>query len=260
VGAGDIAVCGSPRDEQTADLLDAVIADWPDAVVFAAGDNAYESGTQSEFTDCYGPSWGRHKGRTRPVPGNHDYQTANASGYFSYFGGSAGNPTQGYYSYNLGRWHIVALNSEIDMRPGSPQEQWLRQDLAMNDRSCTLAYWHRPRFSSGEHKSDSRSAPLWAALYEYGAEIIVVGHDHNYERFAPMSPQGTLDPGQGIRQFVVGTGGVSLRSVNPIPNSEVTDFTSHGVIKFTLFDGGYYWEFLPIAGRNFRDAGTGTCH
>jgi hypothetical protein len=257
VGAGDIAACSSDGDEATAELLDR----FPDATVFTLGDNAYDDGTASQFADCYGPSWGRHKARTRPSPGNHDYHTSGASGYFGYFGALAGESERGYYSYDLGEWHLIALNSNIGMAAGSAQEQWLRADLATNTKQCTLAYWHHARFSSAKHGNSSAVLPLWEALYEAGADLVLSGHDHSYERFAPQTPSGGADPIRGIRQFVVGTGGRSHYALESRQlNSEAFDDMSFGVLKLTLSATGYAWEFVPAAGANFRDAGTGQCH
>jgi hypothetical protein len=257
VGAGDIADCASDGDEATARLLDS----FPSATVFTAGDNAYEQGTALDFRDCYGPSWGRHKARTRPAPGNHEHMTPGASGYYGYFGASAGKPGAGYYSYELGAWHVVVLNSSLATAAGSPQVQWLRADLAAHPSPCTLAYWHAPRFSSGPHGSAPELQPLWEALYAAGAEVVVSGHDHDYERFAPQTPSGAADTLRGIREFVVGTGGAShygLRAREP--NSEVFDSTTFGVLKLTLAAGEYAWEFVPAAGGTFRDTGSGRCH
>ena len=257
VGAGDIASCSSTGDEATANLLDNITG-----TVFTLGDNAYESGTSAEFTNCYNPSWGRHKNRTRPAPGNHDYVTAGAAGYYGYFGSSAGDPTKGYYSYDLGDWHIIALNSSIARNAGSAQEQWLRADLAANTKACTLAYWHHPRFSSGfEHGNDTSVQDLWQALYDYNADLILSGHDHDYERFAPQTPTGVADASRGIREFVVGTGGRSHYSLGTLKaNSQVFDATSYGVLKLTLGSGGYDWDFAHVAGATFIDAGSGSCH
>ena len=254
VGAGDIADCDA---EPTAALLDNI-----PGTVFTAGDNAYPDGSDSDYAQCYDPSWGRHKARTRPAPGNHDYNTSGASGYYGYFGSLAGQSGVGYYSYDLGAWHIVSLNSNVSMSPGSGQETWLRADLAASTKRCTIAYWHHPRFSSGSnHGSSTQSAGVFQALYDAGAEIVIVGHDHEYERFAPQTPNGASDPVAGIREFVVGTGGAGLYSfATPLPNSEVRDATSHGVLKLTLSDGSYAWEFIPVAGNSFTDSGSGTCH
>ena len=255
VGAGDIADCTT--GEPTAKLLDNIAG-----TVFTAGDNAYTNGTASEFATCYDPSWGRHKARTRPAPGNHDYGTSGATGYYNYFGALAGPAGLGYYSYDLGAWHIISLNSNVSMSAGSAQEVWLRADLAASTKTCTIAYWHHPRFSSGaSHGSSTMSAGAFQALYDAGADIVIVGHDHEYERFAPQTPGAAPDPVRGIREFVVGTGGAGLYSfATPLPNSEVRDNTSHGVLKLTLSDGSYTWQFIPVAGDSFTDSGSGTCH
>jgi hypothetical protein len=256
VGAGDIARCGSSGDEETAAILDTI-----PGTVFTTGDNAYPDGTVEDFANCYDPSWGRHKDRTRPSPGNHDYHTASAAPYYDYFGANAGEPGLGYYSYALGDWHIVSLNSEISMSTGSAQEQWLRADLAASTAQCVMAYWHKPRFSSGSHGSSGSPQPLWQALYDAGAEIVLAGHDHTYERFAPQTPDGTLDPENGIRQFVVGTGGASLSNIStPLPNSEAHNDQAHGVLKLTLYASSYEWEFIPVAGATYTDVGSDTCH
>jgi ABC-type transporter MlaC component len=261
VGAGDIASCVSDGDEATADLLDVV-----DGVVFTLGDHAYEAGTPIEFAACYDPSWGRHKARTRPTPGNHDYLTPGASGYFEYFGAAAGSPARGYYDYELGGWRIIVLNSNCTdvggCGVGSPQERWLRQVLGADQRRCTLAYWHHPRFSSGPHGSDTAYDAFWQALYEAGADVVLGGHDHTYERFAAQRPDGTRDPYRGLRQFVVGTGGGSHHSfVGPaMANSEIRSDDTFGVLKLTLYPTGYEWQFIPVAGRTFVDVGIGQCH
>ncbi len=256
VGAGDIASCSIDDDEATARLLDSI-----PGVVFTAGDDAYPSGTTADFTGCYEPTWGRHKTRTRPSPGNHDYRNADGADYYAYFGALAGPPGLGYYSYDLAGWHIVSLNSNISMSEGSPQEQWLRADLALHPAPCTLAYWHHPRFSSGEHGSSAASQPLWQALYDANADVVISGHDHTYERFAPQTPAGARDTTRGIREFVVGTGGAAFYQFETIrANSEVRNNTTHGVIKLTLRARGYDWEFVPVVGGGFRDSGSGNCH
>src|SRR5687768_1805535 len=256
VGAGDIAHCSSNGDEATANLLDSI-----PGTVFTAGDNVYRSGTVEEFVKCYEPSWGRHKERTYPSPGNHDYGTGDAASYYQYFGARAGDPTKGYYSYDLGTWHIIVLNSNIPVDAGSPQEQWLREDLAAHPVACTLAYWHHPRFSSGvEHGGDPRMQPLWQALYDFSADVVLAGHEHNYERFALQNPQGVVDPTRGIRQFVIGSGGRSHYSFGPpIANSEVRNDDTYGVLKLTLHSGAYSWEFIPEAGQTFTDSGNAPC-
>ncbi|MEO5590281.1 MAG: Ig-like domain-containing protein [Gemmatimonadaceae bacterium] len=256
LAAGDISDCSNNNDEATATLLDGLAG-----TVAVLGDNAYENGSAADYADCYDPTWGRHKARTKPSIGNHEYQTANATGYYGYFGSAAGDPAKGYYSYDLGDWHVVVLNSNIARDAASSQIAWLRSDLAASAKSCTLAYWHHPRFSSGEHGNDASQQPFWDALYEFNAEVILNGHDHNYERFAPQTPTGVADASRGLREFVVGTGGRALRTLATTrANSQVFDVTSFGVIKLTLSAGSYTWQFIPIAGQSFTDSGSGTCH
>jgi acid phosphatase type 7 len=254
VGAGDITNCAMTEDESTAQLLDAI-----DGTVFTLGDNAYPDGTAEQFDDCYDLTWGRHKARTMPVPGNHDYHTAHGSGYYAYFGARAHGPN-GYSSYELGKWHIIALNTEIDVSANSAQVTWLKADLAAHNNVCTLAYWHEPRWSSGSvHGSSTRSAAIWRALYASGVDVVLNGHDHVYERFAPQNPRGQADP-EGIREFVVGTGGAALYDFGtPLPNSEIRNNTAHGVLKLTLHATSYEWEFVPIAGQTFHDSGSANC-
>jgi hypothetical protein len=260
VAAGDIASCASTGDEQTAALVSQI-----PGTVAALGDNAYESGTAAEYANCYAPTWGQFKARTRPVPGNHEYNTPGATGYYGYFGAIAGDPAKGYYSYELGRWHVVALNSNCaaigGCGAGSPQEQWLRADLAAHPAFCTLAYWHHPRFSSGQVGDDMMTAGLWTALQAYGADVVVVGHDHDYERFAPLLPDRTASPTRGIREFVVGTGGRShFLFTRVTPNSEVRNDDTFGVLKLRLHAARYDWQFVPVAGKTFTDSGSGLCH
>jgi hypothetical protein len=262
LAAGDIATCSSPDDESTAALLDTLTG-----TVATLGDNAYEMGASTEFSMCYNPTWGRHISRTKPAPGNHDYYTTNATGYFGYFGAAAGDPTKGYYSYDLGAWHVIVINSNNDCAviacsAGSAQEQWLRADLAANAAACTLAYWHHPRFSSGSsHGNNTTMQPVWQALYDYGADVVLSGHEHNYERFAKQSPAGVADSAYGIREFVVGTGGKSHYgfAASPQPNSEVQNSTTYGVLKLTLHPSGYDWQFVPVSGP-FADNGSDVCH
>jgi acid phosphatase type 7 len=262
VGAGDIARCTSSGDEATANLLDSI-----PGTVYTLGDNAYESGTATEFANCYDPSWGRHKGRTRPSPGNHEYRTSGASGYFGYFGSAAGDPQKGYYSYDLGQWHVVVLNSNdlcryVSCAAGSAQAEWLRADLASNPAQCTLAYFHHPLFTSGNYSPGfSEVKPLWDVLYSGGAEVVLNGHDHLYERFAPQSPSGAPDPARGIREFVVGTGGASHYGISTVqPNSQVRNTGTFGVLKLTLHPTSYDWQFVPEAGKSFTDSGSTSCH
>jgi hypothetical protein len=265
VGAGDIAVCGTSGAEQTAKLLDAIFASKPPGAIFTAGDNSNESGTAAQFSGCFHPTWGRHKPLIHPTPGNHDYGTSGATGYFGYFGPVAGDPKKGYYSYDLGAWHVVVLNGNCSPAggcgTGSPQETWLRADLAAKPATCTLAYWHQPRFSSGEHGSSSTYKPFWQALHDHGADVVLNGHDHDYERFAPQDPGGAADPKQGIRAFVVGTGGAGQRAFATIrANSEVRHTGTFGVLKLTLRPASYDWEFVPVAGKTFTDKGSSPCH
>ena len=261
VGAGDIADC---RDltgaEATAKLLEQI-----PGTVMAVGDLAYPDGSKENFV-CYDKTWGRVKARTRPAPGNHEFHAAGATPYFDYFGAAAGDPQNGYYSYELGTWHIVVLNSECadvgGCEAGSRQETWLRADLAAHPAACTLAYWHKPLFSSGSaHGNDLEMKPLWQALYDADADVIIGGHDHNYERFAPQNPDGQSDAARGIREFVVGTGGKNHRPILLAkPNSELRNADAFGVLKLSLRTGGYDWQFIPEAGKAFVDSGTGTCH
>ena len=262
VGAGDIAACTSAGDEATASLLDGI-----GGTVFTLGDNVYEKGTSSEFANCYEPSWGRHKTRTYPALGNHEYETPGASGYFGYFGAAAGDPTKGYYSYDLGSWHVVVLNSNCEQvggcGTGSPQERWLREDLKAHPAACTAAYFHHPRFSSYGSYTNVSMGPFWEALYDMGADVVLSGHSHTYERFAAQDPDGQADPAQGIRQFVVGTGGKSLHSFGTTvrANSEVRIDDTYGVLKLTLHAGGYDWEFVPVDGGTLSsDSGADRCH
>jgi acid phosphatase type 7 len=261
VGAGDIADCKTLSGAaKTANLLAAV-----DGTVFTLGDNAYESGTPREFADCYGPTWGRFKARTKPVVGNHEYQTAFANGYYDYFGAAAGDPTKGYYSYDLGAWHVLVINSNCAQvagcKAGSPQEQWVRAELAAHPTLCTMAMWHHPRYSSGEHGDDPSMRDIWQALYEGGADVVLSGHDHDYQRYKPQDADGRVDLARGVRQFVAGTGGRELyKWDHKDVNSEVKNNQTFGVLKLTLHPDAYAWEFIPIEGESFKDSGTAKCH
>ena len=266
-GLGTASRC---RQKYTSDLL--VNAGL--AAVLPLGDIQYDCGSASEFARSYNLSWGRVKAITRPAIGNHEYHTtggtgcstsANGSGYFGYFGAAAGEPGKGYYSYDIGAWHLVAVNSNcsfVSCGSSSAQVQWLRGDLAAHPAGCTLAYWHHPRFTSGTNSPGSSSVtPLYQALYDHGADVVLVGHDHHYERFAPQSPSGRHDPARGIRQFLVGTGGRGFHPINaPRPNSEVRNNVTFGVLKLTLRPASYDWQFVPEAGKTFRDAGSQACH
>ncbi|MBI3745692.1 MAG: metallophosphoesterase [Chloroflexi bacterium] len=262
VGAGDIASCSSSGDEATAALLAGLAG--TDGTVFTAGDNVYDNGTAREFHDCYAPTWGSELARTLPAPGNHDYNTAHAAGYFAYFGGTAGDPGEGWYARDVGAWRIYVLNSNCwavgGCGAGSAQEQWLRADLAANPRACVLAIWHQPRFSSGEHGSSTATSALWQALADAGAEIVVNGHDHDYERFAPQTVDGAADP-KGLVEFVVGTGGRSHYAFRTTAaNSVIRNGDTYGVIDFTLYPASWSFSFVPVEGGTFTDAGSGTCH
>jgi hypothetical protein len=251
VGAGDISTCSNNNDEATAKLLDGI-----SGTVFTTGDNVYSSGTSTEFTNCYDPTWGRHKSRTKPVPGNHDYNTSNASGYFQYF-----NNPPAYYAYNLGAWRIYALNSEVDVSASGAQATWLQADLSANPKQCVLAYWHKPRWSSGStHGNTSSVQALWQILYNAGAELVVSGHEHNYERFAQMNASGAAVT-SGMREIVVGTGGVGLYPFGTaLSTSQVRNNSTYGVLKLTLRTTGYDWQFVPVAGSTFTDSGSTNCH
>src|SRR5215213_7496318 len=262
VGAGDIASCRSTGDEATAGLLAGI-----DGTVATFGDNAYPRGTDADFAECYEPSWGQFKARTFPSPGNHE--AVGSSGYFDYFGAAAGEPGKGYYSYDVGSWHVISLNSNCSSvvggcASGSPQEQWLKADLAAHSNACTLAYWHHPRFSSKlSSGGNSSMKPFWDALYAAPnkAEVVLNGHIHNYERFAPQTPSGVADPAQGIREFVVGTGGYSLNSFKTtVANSQVRKANAAGVLKLTLHPSSYDWQFVTAPGGTVADSGSGSCH
>ena len=287
-GAGDIARCYDGENplaswppetsaaESTATLLDGI-----PGTVFAAGDNAYEFGSPTDYATCYAPTWGRHRERTRPALGNHEYLTPGAAGYFAYFGGR-GAPPLGYYSYELGSWHVVVLNSTpqwalcqpqeglnppssaADGRacpPDAAQQAWLAADLAAHPNRCTLAYFHHPRFSSGLHGNQYEMQEFWDILYAGGVDLVISGHDHDYERFAPQDPEGNLDTRRGIREIVVGTGGAEFYSFATIqPNSEARGEHTHGVIAVALGSNGYAWAYVPTTPGGFTDAGRDHCH
>lgn len=272
IAAGDIGDCGRTSDNHTGDLLDAI-----EGIVMPLGDNAYENGTPTEFDNCFDPAWGRQKARMRPVAGNHDYYnpgpTKNADGYFGYFGTSAGDPSKGYYDFTLGSWLVIVLNTGTEsgdfIAAGSPQEQWLRAELASHSQQCTLALMHHPQFSTvtGRPFVRTETTPLWQALYDYGADLVLNGHDHTYQRYKPMRPDGTADAALGIRQITVGTGGgeglYGFGSTSP--NLEVRsgngENATFGVLKLTLKSGGYDWQFIPAAGEgSFTDSGSASCH
>jgi len=261
VAAGDIADCDALSGaEATAKLIDNI-----PGTVLAIGDLSYPDGSELNFK-CYEKTWGRHKARTRPAPGNHEHHTAGASGYFNYFGTAAGTPAVPYYSFDLGAWHIISLDSECPQvggcEAGSPEERWLRQDLERNTSACILAFWHIPLFSSGDkHGNAPQMKPFWDDLYAAGADIILGGHDHDYERFALQTPDGKPDAQRGIREFVVGTGGKSQRGFSAaLPTTERRSNSTFGVLRLTLHPTGYDWKFVAAPGSDFFDSGSDHCH
>jgi hypothetical protein len=274
IGAGDIASCLNTASAGTAHLVDSVmkadsIAKVPD-VAFTLGDNVYESGTAAEFAQCFTPTWGDPNKRLmrniRPTPGNHDYYSKGAAPYFAYFGKAAGDNVSGYYSYDVGEWHMLALNSEIIVNPTfnaavrAAQLAWVEKDLAANKKLCTLAYWHNPRFSSGWHGSNAQFIPLWELLIKHGVELVLNGHDHDYERFRPMNAQGVVDTVNGITQIVAGTGGDELRRFEaPLANSAARVAGRAGVLLLVLGGAEYRTVFLEVGGRLWDPSG-GKCH
>jgi acid phosphatase type 7 len=252
VAAGDIGECGFGAAE-TGEILDRL-----GGTLLALGDLAYMHGNAANFRDCYEPTWGRHLGRTRPVPGNHEYESAGATPYYDYFGVAAGTRGAGYYAFTEGPWRVIALNSEIAMGSGSPQLAWLRTELQTNPTACTLAYWHRPLFSSGPNGSNPDTQPLWRVLMEFGADVVLNGHEHMYERFAPQDSDGRLNTTKGIRQFTVGTGGAHLYTpLAGSPNSEIRA-KAYGILRLTLTTNGYQWDF--VSNSALHEAGSDSCH
>jgi hypothetical protein len=261
LGAGDIANCDLTNDQLTADLVESLPGS-----VFTLGDNAYPHGSPEDFRDCYGPTWGRPsiKARTRPTVGDHEYETPGAKGYFNYFGAAAGEADKGYYAYDAGTWRVYVLNSRCSQvggcRAGSPQDLWLRKDLAENPRRCVVAMWHAPLFSSGAHGPTAFMKDLAGVLDDAGAELVLSGNDHDYERFAPQSVDGVADR-DGLVQFVVGTGGAETGPFGtPQPNSLVRASNVAGVLRLELRPDSYSFEFITVAGPQFEDSGTAACH
>jgi hypothetical protein len=266
-GLGTSTAC---RQRATSDLL----AGQGFSAVLALGDDQYTCGGYQAFLQSYDPSWGRVKAITHPVPGNHEYQTSggtdcdatgHAAGYFNYFGSTAGDPSKGYYSFDVGSWHLVALNSNCGLiggcAAGSPEETWLKNDLVSHPSACTLAYWHHPRFTSGSVGEDAEVAALWQDLYSAGADVVLNGHAHGYERFAPQDPSENYDPIGGVREFVVGTGGEDFHAfVTSEPLTEIRDDVTFGILTLTLHATSYDWRFVPIAGQLFADSGSAFCH
>jgi acid phosphatase type 7 len=273
VGAGDIAGCDDRSDSKTARLVGKI-----PGTVFTLGDNAYPEGTRQQFRNCYDPTWGNYKNRTRPTAGNHEYYTSGAkpifdpfrsSGakpYFDYFGWRAGEPGRGYYSYDRGAWHIVALNSNCEEVGGcegrSDQGRWLGRDLAKNRGRCTLAYFHHPLYASGRGEDTPQVKPFWRILYKHRADVILSGHAHRYERFARITPSGKRSSARGIRQFIVGTGGArgEPQQGPDEPRVQAKKVGAPGVLKLRLGSGYYHWKFVPVAGRNYTDSGRARCH
>jgi len=259
VGAGDIADCALDSGAATAALLDTI-----GGTVFTAGDNAYPSGSAADFGNCYAPTWGRHLERTKPAAGNHDWETKGLAGYRGYFGEQAGPDGASWYSYDLGAWHVIVLDSDCTFvggcLPGSPQGKWLEADLKASRAECTLAIWHHPRFSSGEHGNDASVWPFWDTLYRRGADVVVNGHDHDYERFGPQDPAGREDKAAGIREFVVGTGGAVMRDFPTVAaHSEIRIPNTFGVIRLVLHPTSYDWSFIATTG-DVADSGSAPCH
>jgi hypothetical protein len=270
---GGVGSEGHCRQMQTSDLL----VGTPLSAVLTLGDNQYHVASLDDFNASFGPSWGRVKPIIHPELGNREYSIPGARGYFDYFNGAgrrtgpAGERGKGYYSFDVGSWHLIALNTGCDFidrgsaadgcAVGSPQERWLRSDLATHRNSCTLAYWHAPRFNSGLRGNSLSGAAFWNALYEAGADVVLGGDPHHYERFAPQTPNGDADPVRGIREFVAGTGGVFFTSWSSLkPNSEIRQNKAFGVLTLTLHEGSYEWRFVSEAGKTFTDYGTGACH
>ncbi len=261
--AGDIANGTADSGEaQTARLIES-----RQGLAITAGDNAYPSGTLAQFRTNYQPTWGRFKNRTRPTLGNHEYHTSGAQGYFDYFGWRAGPGTRGYYSLKLGKWRVYLLNSEIcktdvGCQPGTSQYKWLKQTLAKQKAQCSMAVFHTPLHSSGLHGNEPRVRPLVKLLYKSGAELIVNGHEHNYERFAPARPSGVIDRQKGVQQIVAGTGGAPLRpkGARVAAHSRVYSDDAWGVLRLSLRKKSYSWKFLPVEGEAFSDAGERRCH
>jgi 3',5'-cyclic AMP phosphodiesterase CpdA len=265
---GDIAACDARYTQRDGFLQTAALLQRLDGPILGLGDYVYYGGDPTLYTNCFDPVWGQFKSRIFPAVGNHEYIYPNAAGYYQYFGAAAGNPANGYYSYNLGAWHVVVLNTNCssagalnDCFAGSPQEQWLRADLAAHPTFCTLAYYHHPLYSSGKEGNFWRAHDLVQALIDYHVDLILNGHDHSYERFAPQDANGNLDPVNGIPEIIAGTGGKDHSPlVKRLPNSLVFDNTSFGVLRMVLHPTGYVFQFIPVAGSAFTDSGSGTCH
>lgn len=271
---GDIANCNTNGDELTAVLVDSLLkadsAAKVDDAVLTLGDNAYPAGAALDFVRCFTPSWGDTTRsimkKIRPSPGNHEHLSGMAAPYYTYFGSKAGSPSKGYYSFDLGEWHIISLNSEMFVNTGftaadrNAQLDWLDNDLKGNTKTCTLAYWHHPRWSSGWHGSDQRLDAIWQRLYNAGVDVVLSGHDHHYERFAPQSPAAAPDSAKGIAEFLVGTGGGEMRGIRRTVANSVFRLEGHfGILKMTLGASEYQWAFIDTDKRIW-DPGVGKCH
>jgi Calcineurin-like phosphoesterase len=255
--AGDIGECGFGA-LQTGTILDSLTGS-----ILALGDLAYMEGSAANFAQCYDPAWGRHKGRTHPVPGNHEYETdRTAKAYYDYFGASAGPRDAGYYAFTEGPWRVIGLNDNIAFGAGSAQMQWLRDELENTRTLCTLVYWHKPLFSSGPNgtaNDGAASKAIWNTLMEFGVDVVLNGHDHEYERFALQDQDGKPTV-SGIREFVVGTGGAhSYTPVLAKPNSEIRLSGIYGILRLNLFAASYHWEFYTGVNA-VADRGDGACH
>ena len=265
---GDIAACDAQYTQRDGFLQTAALLQTLDGPILGLGDYVYYAGDPSLYTNCFNPVWGQFKSRFFPVAGNHEYIYPNAAGYYGYFGAAAGDPTKGYYSFNLGAWHLIALNTNCSYAgglngcfAGSPQEVWLRADLAAHPNQCVLAFFHHPLYSSGKEGNYWRAHDLVQALIDYHASLIVNGHDHSYERFAPIDANGNLDPVNGIPEIVAGTGGKDHSNlVSRLPNSLVFDDSTFGVLRLVLHPKGYDFQFIPVSGGTFTDSGSDTCH
>jgi hypothetical protein len=260
VVAGNIATCGTTNDEGTGAILDTLAG-----TIFTLGDNVFPEGSADSYSSCYEPSWGRHKARTYATLGNHEYMSGNAGPSFDYFGDRAGPRDRGYYSRDLGNWHIIVLNVSDMMafEEGSAQDQWLQADLAANKKACTLALWHNPRFFSSNTlgwTSNAYVTDVWQRLYDAGVDVVLNGNQHHYERFPPMSPTGSLDEQRGIRAFNIGTGGESTESMVAVAQHSAARSEAFGILKMTLEEGSYSWQFVPSVAGQFTDEGVGSCH
>lgn len=263
IGAGDITVCGQDGDDRTAALIERLIVQYPQAEIFTAGDNTQTMGEPYEYADCFDRTWGRLPAPIHPSPGNHDWFIEKGANYFSYFGEAAGDFGLGYYSYDVGGWHIVSLNSNCNLEDcgeASAQAQWFRADLQANQAACTLVYWHHPLRSSGIVPINPGGETLWQIASDFDVDVVVNGHDHHYERFAPLDRDGRVNQVSGMRSFIVGTGGAWLFDLGePLAITEAMDNTTYGVILFLLYPYRYEWKFTPVSGSYFSDAGAGVC-